>query len=216
MKIIVSGHENGCYPVWRLIQLICRTLPHMSSRYGTCNSQTGYLDYRSTGYFLTPQSSTNCDHLFLSFTLQDLHLITRIVYVSRALSPTHLEIKNIFLAAKKNNPVSGVTGALCSLDGIYLQYLEGEAFVVGTLYDKIRVDSRHKDARLLVHDQVPKRTYPKWPMALLTWNDEMKAIFNSFNPDSVLDAYATNPASVISLLQTWSRTPNWTTSHAPH
>ena len=122
-----------------------------------------------------------------------------------------LEIKDILLAAKKNNPVLGVTGALCFLDGIYLQYLEGEASGVNALYKKIEADPRHSDTRLLVHDQISQRAHPKWSMALLTGNEETKAIFRLFNPDSALDAYATDPATVSSLLQAWSHTPNWMT-----
>lgn len=122
-----------------------------------------------------------------------------------------IEIKEILLASKKNNPVLGVTGALCFLDGIYLQYLEGEASAVGALYKKIEVDPRHSDTRVLVHDQISQRAHPKWSMALLTWNEETKTIFRLFNPDSELDGYATDPASVSSLLHAWSRTSNWMT-----
>jgi len=121
------------------------------------------------------------------------------------------EIKDILLASRKNNPVLGITGALCFLDGIYLQHLEGEASAVGALYKKIEADPRHSHTKILVRDQISQRAHPKWSMALLTWNEETKAIFRLFNPDIALDAYATDPASVPSLLEAWSRTPNWMT-----
>nr|WP_181374830.1 BLUF domain-containing protein [Polaromonas sp. H6N]AWD72215.1 sensor of blue light, FAD-binding domain [Polaromonas sp. H6N] len=138
-------------------------------------------------------------------------MLTRIIYVSRALSPMPLEIKDILLASRKNNPVLGITGALCFLDSNYLQYLEGEASTVNALYQKIEKDPRHSHSKILVHDQISQRAYPKWSMALLTWNEETKAIYRLFNPDSALDAYATDPASVPSLLEAWARTPNWMT-----
>ena len=122
-----------------------------------------------------------------------------------------LEIKDILLASRKNNPVLGITGALCFLDGIYLQYLEGEAAAVNALYQKIGKDSRHSHIKLLVREQISQRAHPKWSMALLTWNEETKAIFRLFNPNSALDAYATDPASVPSLLQAWTGTSNWMT-----
>ena len=100
---------------------------------------------------------------------------------------------------------------MCFLDGVYFHHLEGEASTVDALYKKIEADPRHSDTRLLVHDQISQRAHPKWSMALLTWNEETKAIFKLFNPDSALDAYATDPATVSSLLQAWSRTPNWMT-----
>ena len=138
-------------------------------------------------------------------------MFTRIIYVSRAPSAMPLEIKDILLASRKNNPVLCITGALCFLDGIYLQYLEGEAASVNALYQKIGKDSRHSHTKLLVHDQILQRAHPKWSMALLTWNQETKAIFRLFNPNSGLDAYATDPASAPSLLQAWAGTSNWMT-----
>ena len=138
-------------------------------------------------------------------------MLTRIIYVSRAPSAGPFEIKNILLASRKNNPVLGITGALCFLDGIYLQHLEGEASAVNALYQKIEKDPRHSHTKPLVHDQISQRAHPKWSMALLTWNEETKAILRLFNPDSALDAYAIDPASVSSLLQAWADTPNWMT-----
>ena len=122
-----------------------------------------------------------------------------------------LEIKDILFAARKNNPVLGITGAMCFLDGVYFQYLEGEASAVGALYKKIESDSRHSHIKILVHDKIEQRKYPKWSMALLTWSDETKEIFKLFNPESAPDAYSADPASAPSLLQAWSRTPNWMT-----
>jgi len=100
---------------------------------------------------------------------------------------------------------------MCFLDGVYLQYLEGEASSVGALYKKIEADPRHSHTKILVHDQIAQRAHPKWSMALLTWNEETKEIFKLFNPGRELDAYATDPATVSSLLNAWSRTPNWMT-----
>ena len=147
--------------------------------------------------------------LFLIHTF--FKVLTRIIYVSRAPSAGPFEIKNILLASRKNNPVLGITGALCFLDGIYLQYLEGEASAVNALYQKIEKDPRHSHTKPLVHEQISQRAHPKWSMALLTWNEETKAILRLFNPDSALDAYAIDPASVSSLLQAWADTPNWMT-----
>ena len=122
-----------------------------------------------------------------------------------------LDIKDILFAASKTNLVLGITGALCFLDGVYLQYLEGEASAVSALYKKIETDPRHSHTKLLVHDQISQRAYPKWSMALLTWNEKTKEIFKLFNPDSAFDAHAADPANTPSLLQAWSRTPNWMT-----
>ena len=122
-----------------------------------------------------------------------------------------LEIKDILLWSRKNNPVLGITGAMCFLDGIYLQYLEGEAAAVSALFNVIEKDPRHTHIKLLVREQISQRSHPKWSMALMTWNEETKAIFRLFNPDRGLDAYDADPASVASLMSAWSATPNWMT-----
>jgi hypothetical protein len=122
-----------------------------------------------------------------------------------------LEIKDILASSRKNNPRLGISGAMCFLDGVYMQYLEGEAVAVDALYKKIESDLRHRDAKVLVHEPIPRREYPNWSMALLTWNDETKEIFRLFNPDSALDAYATDPASAALLVRAWSGTNNWMT-----
>jgi len=136
-------------------------------------------------------------------------MIDKLVYVSRALSPTPLDLKDILFTAREANPVLGVTGTLCFLDGVYIQHLEGESSKVNALYQKIEKDPRHKDAKILVHEQIAQREHPNWSMALLTWNEETKAIFRLFNRDSACDAYAIDPVSVVSLLHAWSRTSNW-------
>lgn len=138
-------------------------------------------------------------------------MLIRIIYVSRASSPMPLEIKQILVSSRKNNPLLGVSGAMCFLDGIYFQYLEGEAAAVDALYKKIEADGRHKDAKVLIHEPISKREYPNWSMALLTWNEETKTIFSLFNPHSGLNVYATDPATAASLLRAWSGTNNWMT-----
>ena len=138
-------------------------------------------------------------------------MIIKIVYVSRSLSPLPLEIKDILVVSRKNNKVLEVSGALCFLNGVYIQYLEGDAATVNALYLRIEDDPRHRDVKKIVHEQIAQREYPDWSMALLTWNEETKAIFESFYPDSEFDAYAADPQSVMSLIQAWSRTPNWMT-----
>lgn len=138
-------------------------------------------------------------------------MLIRTIYVSRASSPMPLELKEILAVSRKNNPLLGIGGAMCFLDGVYLQFLEGEAAAVDALYQKIEKDPRHKDVKMLVHEPIAQREYPKWSMALLTWNEETKALFGQFNPNSACDLYAADPANVDALLRAWAGTNNWMT-----
>lgn len=111
----------------------------------------------------------------------------------------------------KNNPLLGIGGAMCFLDGVYLQLLEGEAVAVDALYQKIEKDPRHTHVRMLAREPIGQREYPKWSMALLTWNEETKAIFNLFNPNIACDLYAADPATVAAMMRAWAGTNNWMT-----
>ena len=102
------------------------------------------------------------------------------------------------------------------LDSIYLQFLDGEAVIVDALYQKIEKDPRHTDVKMLVHEPISQRGYPKWSMALLTWNEEIKPLFSRFNPNTACDLYAADPASVVDLLPAWAGTNNWTSKSSLH
>lgn len=138
-------------------------------------------------------------------------MLIRTIYVSRASSALPLELKDILATSRKNNPVLGISGAMCFIDGVYLQCLEGEAAVVDALYKKITTDTRHTVPKVLERQVISQREFPKWAMALLTWNEETKMIFSRFNPDWALDAYAADPLTIASLLRTWAGTSNWMT-----
>ena len=138
-------------------------------------------------------------------------MLIRTIYVSHSTAPLPLELKEILAVSRKNNPGRGISGAMCFLDGVYLQFLEGEASVVDGLYQKIEQDPRHTHIKMLVHEPIAQREYPQWSMALLTWNDEMKAIFSRLNPNSARDLYMADPATVAALLREWAGTNNWLT-----
>ena len=138
-------------------------------------------------------------------------MLLRIIYVSRASSPFPLELKDILASSRKNNRVLGVTGALGFIDGVYLQCLEGEASVVNSLYKRLQEDPRHMELKMLENKLVSERAFPNWSMGLLTWNDEIKKVFQKFNPAGVFDLYAADANSIDSLIRSWTATDNWMT-----
>ena len=140
-----------------------------------------------------------------------MSMLIRIIYVSKASSSLPLELKEILAVARKNNPSTGITGAMCLIDGVYLQYLEGTESVVDALYKKIESDSRHSVPNVLERRSISERTFPGWAMALLTWNDETKALFRRFNPDTALDAYEVDCATIDPLIRAWAGSKNWMT-----
>ncbi len=136
-------------------------------------------------------------------------MFTRLIYVSRALSPLPLDLKDILASARKNNPGQELTGALCFLDGVYMQYLEGEEALIDSLYLRIRDDHRHSDVRLLDRRRIEERSFPSWSMALVTWNDELRALFEKHSPGQKLDLHATEPGAAAAMFNEFARTSNW-------
>lgn len=136
-------------------------------------------------------------------------MISRLIYVSRAPSPRPPDIKDILASSRRNNPSLEVTGALCFLNGVYLQYLEGERETVRELYRVIERDGRHFMPAIIDQRPIDQRVFPRWSMALLTWSEESKAIFRRFSPGSDLDLYTLDRSTAASLLQAWAGTRNW-------
>ncbi len=89
-----------------------------------------------------------------------------LVYRSIA-SPTfnQVDIKEMLEKARVNNLRDSITGCLLYYEGEFIQYLEGNQVKVLTLFDKIKVDKRHKDVTLLTYSVTDSREFKDWEMA---------------------------------------------------
>lgn len=98
--------------------------------------------------------------------------INQLVYISQAtrkMSPEDLAaIQN---KAKTNNAPLDVTGSLFYNGGWFLQVLEGPETTLEKLYQKIELDSRHKNSRVLYNEPAKFRTFPRWNMNMTNLND---------------------------------------------
>lgn len=98
--------------------------------------------------------------------------INQLVYISQAvrkMSPTDLSA--IQETAKKNNAPLDVTGSLFYNGGWFLQVLEGPPSTLDDLYNKIELDPRHKNSRVLYNEPAKFRTFPRWSMNMTNLND---------------------------------------------
>jgi hypothetical protein len=92
-------------------------------------------------------------------------MLSHLIYVSsRRQNCTEPEIEKILISCKKNNAALGITGVLLYSDTQFVQYLEGEYKQIIALYDKIKLDSRHKNAVLISSSQITERAFPSWQM----------------------------------------------------
>ncbi|RYX97593.1 MAG: BLUF domain-containing protein [Comamonadaceae bacterium] len=133
----------------------------------------------------------------------------RLIYVSRSAERLPLGLRDVLETSRKNNLRMNITGALCHLDGVYLQYLEGDTVVLEDLYRRIISDPRHVDARLLERKRISERLFSEWSMALVTWDVQTRAIFNAFNLTPDLDLYQMEPGQAALTFEALSRSANW-------
>jgi len=92
-------------------------------------------------------------------------MLSNLVYVStRTPECTDDEINKILKSCEKNNSTIDITGVLLYSDKNFIQYIEGEYKEIIALYDKIKSDSRHKNAKLITSSPIQVRTFPSWQM----------------------------------------------------
>lgn len=100
--------------------------------------------------------------------LQSLGMTVRLLYVSRSAGPqTTTVTRSILEKAQAHNSAQGITGASCQGQGFFIQVLEGERSRVNALFRRIAADPRHKDVELLQYEEIQKRQFDKWSMALV-------------------------------------------------
>jgi hypothetical protein len=92
-------------------------------------------------------------------------MLSQLVYVSnRKPNCTSAEIDKILAACEKNNPTSDTTGVLLYSDNKFIQYLEGEAKELLSLYDKIKLDPRHEKIMMISYGPIKEKAFPSWHM----------------------------------------------------
>lgn len=83
------------------------------------------------------------------------------------------ELTRICIDSAHKNRGLGITGFLIEFEGIFLQVLEGEPDAVGTLYDRIGADPRHRNVELLLREVGDTgRSFGFWAMNFGPLNDE--------------------------------------------
>jgi len=89
----------------------------------------------------------------------------QLLYVSNTVhNVTVGDLDNILTASRRNNAMLGITGLLLSIDGGFLQILEGEERAVRELYTRVATDTRHANPHLMLDREVPVRAFPEWSM----------------------------------------------------
>ena len=90
--------------------------------------------------------------------------LLQLIYASRPFGFDDTTLNSILLAARHNNPLNSITGALVCRDDLYLQLLEGPDPAVRKTYGQILRDDRHVEVVLISMVPVSQRLFPDWAM----------------------------------------------------
>jgi hypothetical protein len=137
-------------------------------------------------------------------------LHSRLIYVSWSPYLISVDLPDILRESKKNNARGDITGALCFLKGVYMQYLEGPTAAVEALWQKIEVDGRHNMPKLLSRCLVTERSLKGWDMAMIQWNGESEDILRTYANDAWLDLYQVPAEAATAFFSSLKEAKSWT------
>jgi len=92
-------------------------------------------------------------------------MLSQLIYVStRNASCSDDDIQKILEASNRKNGKLDITGVLLYSRNKFLQVLEGEKDLILELYNKIKLDERHKNVIMISLKGIEQRYFPSWQM----------------------------------------------------
>ena len=135
----------------------------------------------------------------------------RIFYRSRqtptAAADLDLVVKQIIGTAIRRNREVGVTGLLLTIQGNFVQALEGDIDAVRAVYARISMDPRHHDLHVISQGAVETRLFGEWNMCARALASSDRAILDvidvkgSFNPGALTAASAQRLLTAVAAIQ---------------
>jgi len=91
--------------------------------------------------------------------------LVSLMYVSSAVEELPESVlQDILRTAVRRNAGDDITGMLLYCGGNFMQVLEGEEAAVRATFERVRIDSRHKDVYLLGIRPISEREFGDWKM----------------------------------------------------
>jgi len=129
-------------------------------------------------------------------------MLVRLMYASRAVPAVDQEeLLSILKKSKANNHKSGITGALCFSEGIFIQVIEGGRNAVNKLYSRIVADPRHGEVVLLNYDEIEERRFSGWSMGHVSMQRMNPALLLKYSECARLDPYAVSGKVSLALFE---------------
>ena len=133
-----------------------------------------------------------------------------LIYVSSSVKLMNdNELLDILKVSRENNSSKDITGLLLYKGGNFMQALEGPDEMVLALYEKIKLDARHKDVSIISSEQIQARQFPAWEMAFTNLDNpetRNEPGYSQFlENDFTVDVYRKNPLRAYSMLLTFRK-----------
>ncbi|WP_333954299.1 BLUF domain-containing protein [Psychrobacter sp. S4(2024)] len=118
--------------------------------------------------------------------------LCQLVYLSHITSTglsNSSTLNDIAEVANKLNKIDDITGILCYGNGYFFQYVEGTEQALTNLKNRLLIDDRHKDLKILDFSAIDERRFEGWSLRSITlerWmvNEPKLKAFMPFRPDS--------------------------------
>ena len=128
-------------------------------------------------------------------------MLVRCLYASRPSGPLSASLLDQILEqSRRNNPLKGITGLLCFTSDIFVQVIEGGRGEVCELYNAIVRDSRHRDVRLLVYEEIPERYFANWTMGQVNIESVNPAVLLKYFARAELNPFESSGKATMALL----------------
>ncbi|MFT0772228.1 BLUF domain-containing protein [Psychrobacter aquimaris] len=97
--------------------------------------------------------------------------LCQLVYISRITSTglsSPSTLNDISETAVERNQIDNITGILCYGNGYFLQCVEGSEQALTNLKNRLLVDDRHKELKILDFSEITKRRFAGWSLRSIT------------------------------------------------
>lgn len=89
----------------------------------------------------------------------------------------NLEIGRILTKSKNNNSKKAIGGVLYYADGHFFQVLEGDKEAIESLFEKVCLDVRHSDAKIVFEGYVDAPQFTDWSMHFVSADSSIRQLF---------------------------------------
>lgn len=129
-------------------------------------------------------------------------MLVRLMYASRAAAGIDPEeLAAILRQSRGANAQHGITGVLCYSGGIFLQVLEGGRGAVNRLYNRIVADPRHRDAELMLYEEITERRFAGWAMGQVALARLNPSLLLKYSEKATLDPFAVSGTVSLALFE---------------